>query len=364
MMLPNGLSSSNSRRTLGVMVLSCAGLVTGCSTPAKRSEPPVNCAQLNELELGAITPEFWFGFGDDTPGAYNGYADGVMPEAGQPVSSLQTPPEPTNLANLARNRGFATVVTRCQEEDTADYFFKTHGHKDWGSAWGSEVRRRAAPYAAGEVSPRNYEGIALWARSERGADKGLKLEVDTAQTAKPSDGERERRVDDEGKPLLDEFGEPIVLLDENGEPWVDEEGHAVQNHPDDCKEPVIEEGAATYRRNSAGQLVITSGVASADDCGNPFTYLLYTTDRWELYLIPWSAFWQLAEPNRDPNGIDPSSIYSFRFRAEKEMRIEMWVDALSFYRHTDWEPPGGFDPLPGSGGTNGEGGGAGIGEPQ
>jgi hypothetical protein len=47
------------------------------------------------------------------------------------------------------------------------------------------------------------------------------------------------------------------------------------------------------------------------------------------------------------------------FRAEKEKDIDIWMDALYFYREVGWEPPGGVPD--GEGGapattTNGAGG--------
>jgi hypothetical protein len=293
-------------------------VAAACSSPQPRRDPPVDCAQEDLYEFASITPAYWFTFGDDAPGAYDGSQHGV---ALNDEGEYSTPPEPTNLALLAArpDSSLPSPTPRCAPGDNPDLFLKTYGHVDWGSAWGSELKPRAAPYKGnGTEDPITYEGVSFWARSERRANKGVTLEVDTAQTAKPSDGE----VED----------------------------------PDDCKQEATEEGALIYQIDAAGNQIVVSGAPDPDQCGNPFRRLVFTTDRWELYLFPFDSFWQQALPTRVSTGMDASKIYSFRFRAEKESFIEMWIDSLSFYRRKGWVPPGGLmeDPTPGAGGEAGD----------
>ncbi len=289
--------------------LCLALLAAACSSPQPRREPPIDCAQEELYEFAPIKPGYWFTFGDDAPGAYDGSEHGVPLNDDNEYSR---PPEPKNLVSVAARAGsgLPSPPPRCAPGQHPELFLKTYGHVDWGSAWGSELKRRADPYRGDE-----YEGISLWARSERRADKAVTLEVDTAQTAKPSDGEG-------------------------------------QDIPGDCKQEAEERGALIVQIDSSGNQVVVSGAPDPDQCGNSFRQLLLTTDHWELYLFPFESFWQEALPNRVPSGMDASTIYSFRFRAEKEKFIEMWIDSLSFYRRKGWVPP---DPTPGAGGEGGAG---------
>ncbi len=342
------------------VVLGAALSTTGCSPPLKRNDPPVDCAQADAYDFEAIKPDFWFGFGDDTPTAYDGseYFDNpacdVRPGMetktncyGDTVTTVKEASRPPNPAELVNCVPEEDRPLRCG--NAPELFLKTYGHEDWGSAWGSELKQRTDPYApdTGE-SPLDYEGLALWAKSERGADKGLMFIVETRQTIKPNGGERKLQTPKApdgtpicGEVLRDKYGDPVLYFDENGKPLTDEEGHALQDYPGDCKQPTSDQGAATYRMDTNGNLILSSGVPEPDDCGNSFRHLLYTTDEWKLYLFPFSSFWQEADPNRDPAGMDPTAIYQLAFRAEKETHIEMWIQNLSFYRHVGYEPPGG-----------------------
>jgi hypothetical protein len=315
--------------------------------PKARPALETDCSQADAYELVGITPAFWFGYGDDTPGSYDGAEDGVpLPaaESGncgptQPVARAH-PPAPDQLATVMTAAGAAP--DRCGT--LPSLFFKTYGHRDWGSGWGSALATRGAPYLPGGDSGSSYEGIALWAKSDRRYDKAVMFIIDTAQTAKPSDGTPAYRADPEDsrqcpQMWLDEHGDPVLLVkdDDDGmltrdDALTDEEGHALRDDPRDCKAPEQEDGAVIYRMDASGHIIIGSETPKPGDCGNSFQYLLETTTEWRLYLIPFDSFWQSALPNRDPNGLDADHIYQFTFRAAKEKHIELWVDGLSFYR--------------------------------
>lgn len=354
----------------GLVVL---GLFGACSSPLERPPLTTDCTQGDDYVFEAISPSFWFGFGDETPGAYDGSEDGLTPSTEiksgcmtQTVDvPLSTPPDPKGLATrFAQNED---APERCGNK-TPTLLFKTNGHKDWGSAVASALATRSFPYQPTGEPASHYEGLALWAKSAPDADKVVTFIVETAQTAKPDDGTPKYRADPDSKDPVcpdrwrDKYGDPILQLDENNKPLLDDDGHAIRDYPGDCKEAAAEDGAVVYRQDTSGNIIISSGAADPDDCGNPFRVLLETTDRWKLYLFPWNSFWQEAEPNRDPDGIDEAKIYQFAFRAEKEKSIELWIDGLSFYRHVDFVPPDGSG---GSGGststttsssTTGEGG--------
>jgi hypothetical protein len=69
-----------------------------------------------------------------------------------------------------------------------------------------------------------------------------------------------------------------------------------------------------------------------DACGNSFRTTVQTSERWQLYLLPWSTLVQDPCPNRVPDGIDESAIHQFLVRAPQGWRIEFWIDDISFYR--------------------------------
>jgi hypothetical protein len=94
-------------------------------------------------------------------------------------------------------------------------------------------------------------------------------------------------------------------------------------------------------------MVVSSGTTTAEPpangCGNSFQTVIEVTNAWQLYTIPWSAFKQLAEPNRVPNkdfvsGTTPgttmitSSLKNFVLRFPKAIVTDLWLDNISFYR--------------------------------
>lgn len=264
-----------------------AAFVVACE-PQLRREPLLSCQEQDQYEFEPINPAFWFGFGDETPGAYDGSEDGNVANGddGLPVR----PPAPVVQTLIEPICGFATAN-----------FYKTYGHNDWGSAWGSAVRNRDTPYDASE-----YQGVSFWAKSALSADKTFTVLLETRRTAKPLDAE----------------------LPDGG----------TTSDPRDCQSAKLADGAAVYRTLGDGTLQITNSVASPDDCGNNFRALVTTTHRWQLYRIPFEDFWQDALPNRAPGGIDRGAILMFGFRADKEKRLEFSIAGLSFYRKAGWQP--------------------------
>jgi hypothetical protein len=276
---------TRSRQLLAAVAL----LATFACKPQERPEPTISCAEYDEYYTDPLDIGYWFGFGDDTPRAYDGTEDGNV--------SLDDNDEPIRPPAPLRGEPLDEEICGLT---TAD-FYKTYGHNDWGSAWGSQLRGRADPYDGGD-----FQGISFWARSASWADKSFTLVVETAQTAKPSEVENED-----------------------------------QENPLDCREPTINEGAAVYRTLADGTQQISSEVAEPEDCGNSFRKLVTITDRWEFYRVPFEDFWQEALPNRKPDGMDNASIYQLGIRADKEKWLEFWIAGLSFYRELGWQPEDG-----------------------
>jgi hypothetical protein len=66
-------------------------------------------------------------------------------------------------------------------------------------------------------------------------------------------------------------------------------------------------------------------------CGDNFVYPLVTSEDWQLYKIPFSAFYQTATPNKEPRGFDPSKFFWIGIIIPKEAQLELWIDELGFY---------------------------------
>jgi hypothetical protein len=175
-----------------------------------------------------------------------------------------------------------------------------------------------------------WDGIAFWARSDAitpensqelcagcagGTTRSVTIVIDTLQTARD--------------PALDE--------------------PAPGDSPPDASPPApaadvpLERGGCrvycksglNFQQVDASGNVVTGGLSSAtpaDACGNGFTATITTSDRWQLFTLPWTHFTQERQPNAARGGIDPSSLRGFTFRFEKEATISLWIDDVSFYR--------------------------------
>ncbi len=287
---------------LRVLMLWAAACVVaaGCK-PQDRPDPTISCDEYDADETVVFNFGDWFGFGDDTPKAYDGTEgeeteEGSDAEEGVMQAMVSRPPNPESVDLVPPLCG----LLRGEK-------FKSYGFNDWGSAWGKPVKPRDMPADGSQ-----YQGIAFWARSAPHADKSFTFVLDTRQTAKPSDVKT---------------GDAGTVIDD----------------PRDCNSPAVIEGAASFRNLSDGTQQITSEVAAADDCGNSFRAVVTMSDRWEYYRIPFEDFWQEALPNRDPHGINASQILGATLRAGKETWLEFEMAGLVFYRKKGWEPEGDFE---------------------
>jgi hypothetical protein len=157
------------------------------------------------------------------------------------------------------------------------------GHTDWGAGFG-EYQTAMAP-----VDATDYEGVAFWARAP----------TDHTSTA-----------------FL------LTLNDRNT---------SVSGMV--CVEPVVDVADGAYTYNEAGMIVPVGGELPApEDCGNGFMRVVTVSRQWQLYLLPFESFQQLAQPNRIPTGIDRSAIYQFTVNIPKDSIIELWIDDLGVYR--------------------------------
>jgi hypothetical protein len=72
-------------------------------------------------------------------------------------------------------------------------------------------------------------------------------------------------------------------------------------------------------------------VPPAGSCGNLFQAPFQFTNQWQLYLVPFERFAQAMTPNRNPNGLDTSALYSFAIQVPKEAHFQIWIDQIGVY---------------------------------
>jgi hypothetical protein len=99
-------------------------------------------------------------------------------------------------------------------------------------------------------------------------------------------------------------------------------------------------GVTEMVMTTSGSSTVTAGGTTLPPlppgtCSNPFSYVFEFTDDWQLYEIPFSAFFQAATPNRAPAGFDPSTFFGFGLLVPKEVYLELWIDELGFYPKAD-----------------------------
>jgi len=267
----------------------CCLASAACSAPAERSAPGPLCDAEDDLEFEAIDFLYWFAFGDDTPRAYRPQPNTEDPDApnGPPNPDGENPsPGPCGLQSTL--------------------FFRSVGHNDWGSGFGSNVTSRTGAHDGSA-----FEGLSFWGRTDPGNDRGFTIIINNEQNSWPSDVDATSAKTVEATRL-----------------------------PTDCTLPSADGTVIRMQTQDEGSTLITStGVPDRTDCGNEFSVDLFTSYEWQLYLIPWTDFHQNAFPNREPKGLNPTAIYQFAGRAVREVSTALRTTDWQFYRHTGFEPP-------------------------
>jgi hypothetical protein len=164
--------------------------------------------------------------------------------------------------------------------------FASSGSHDWGSLAGNYVVPNFGSTPESDKNASGYEGLSFWARSLYDRSLALSLGDDT-----------------------------VVELPENAA---------------SC-EPQYLDDAGTL--NPAFYFPPESGLPAADGCGNSFVTQLLTSDRWEFYTIPFTAFTQIAQdPRVRPNGINRAAVLAISMRAPKDSIVETWFANFAWYR--------------------------------
>lgn len=274
-------------------LISLVAFAAGCSPRAAPAPVPLNCTWQTAYQM---TPPFesyspdagggWYSFGDATPGAvrniYNLPIDGGGPCGASP------------FALVLQSRGF-------QDYGSGFGTYAFGGYM--GIQRNSQLNPLCANFDAGNncaIDGTGWDGIKFWARS----------------------------YDPSGAPTTK--GITIGLNDK------DTISNTITSDCHDYDAGVQGNGVMNYVQIGGGMGAVGGGVSSAqpppDACGNAFQRVLLTTDEWELYLLPFSSFYQTAQTNRTPTGFDPASFTQLTIRAPKEAALYLWIDDIGFYR--------------------------------
>jgi hypothetical protein len=249
---------------------------------------------------------------------------------------------------------------------------RSWGHNDWGSRFGT-WSLDAAP-ASGD----GWDGIAVWARADEGTTRSVRIELgdrytrDSGRIADPVDDKllvptcvpqpdwKQSGGECVSPPEQDPAGNPCFpppVANQGATQTTSTESPAtgapastiyicykVTSGETECgtyemPADVTDVEGATQRciQGAEGQLQCGEDniVPGPHDCENYFGRALTVSNRWELYLLPWDSFFQDPDPNRRPDGIDPSQILAINIVPESEANISLWLDDITFYRRTD-----------------------------
>ena len=168
---------------------------------------------------------------------------------------------------------------------------QSSGHNDYGSSFFIELNG----FTTVGLDATGATGISFWARSVNAAsDKSVFVELS------------DRYTDSRGGFCVD-----------TGNMTTD---------------PAVMVTAVPGTGMGSGSTTLPFYVPGPHDCGNFYQRILQFTDVWTLYLLPFASFAQTAYPNRNPNGLDPSDLFSIGFQIPKEANFEIWIDQIAAYQ--------------------------------
>lgn len=205
----------------------------------------------------------------------------------------------------------------CQrtDADLTRHHYALHlqaGHHDfWGGRWanwnmngGSAIATITSGVdAAGNPIELHADGVAFWAKKSPGSDSIINVVLLDDETAASNF--------DEGTPGTDKCA---VLASGAADPNASK-GAAGSTDPN-------------VQTNAGSTAVVSDPLA----CGNAWTAQLTLTEQWKLHLIPWSAFYQDLQPNRESKPLDPVHLHQLALAYRTGQTISMWFDEAFLYK--------------------------------
>ena len=339
-------------------VLGCVVVLGGCSRkPVKEIE--IDCSVEDPYEFASPpiqsyedTDEItWFGFGDNTPGAFHNHDPAGFPGVRPELNERQE----------IENGG------RCGSKYAVR--FVSEDHQDWGAGFGTWKLLQSSGYGALEPADgRDWDGISFWARSPGASDKAVTVEFPDLRTRDwigeiPRDAEGNivevvdgraviRLPADEANELLnrdcvpiaeiqqyvsiEELAETVQVIDRAGGRTELDTAEICACHPEPEGTDVI------VIMDSDGNYIGTEGEVDPLQCGNSFKRILETTREWQFYAWPFESLWQEPQANRK-DGMVISNIYAMALAIAKGLKIDLWIDDVRFYRKRRPEPDAAVD---------------------
>lgn len=261
--------------------------------------PPstIDCSQADSYDIietySLTTTPTWYQYGDTTPGAVETPGT-VLVDGGYPIPWTEA----------IENGGLcgSQVALVLQSEGFHDYG-SGFGDYDPGSLLTACLFPDGATGANCSYDASAYQGIAFWARSPGNHTKSVTVEL--------ADG--------------NSYDSPSALTQCLYQTNFIDSGGLAGQPTMVVVSPTGVSGTGTTTTGGSGQQL------PPGTCGNNFVYPLVTSDDWQLYKIPFSAFYQTATPNKEPKGFDPSTFFWLGMIVPKEAQLELWIDGLGFY---------------------------------
>lgn len=287
-------------RSLRPLLVSAAAMLVACG--AQTRSPNVNdCSVTDNLDLQLIQQ---FGTDPDFFNNWNCYGDSTANGDGTPACIM------TGASGVIPDDGPVCGISRM-------VLFHAVGCTNWGSGAHSAALTVKPNTGVADGIPdfersgyydgTGYEGLAIWARAVGPTNYSVSLSIDDADTAVTG--------------TLP--GTPPV----SGAPPASRCKPAPQDATGSATAVLVDVSTGI---NIAGG--IAGRVPFPGECGNTFTRVLTVTADWQLYLLPFDSFYQLAYPNRIPSGFDPTTFYQMTLSFPKQVETNLEIATVSFYK--------------------------------
>ncbi len=284
-------------------------LASACSQNHRPPLPDEDCSIEDDYEFQNISnfsgdQSGWFLYSDPTPGGAPNPT--INPDTGEEEGNVPVTDDPEHA--------------RCG--DSRFMKLEMHGKNFWGAGFGDWAHNPSGS----RVDGTGYEGISFWARSPINFEKEFIFNVDDPRTMinpppAPEGGGLPPKVTEPDDGHLDLDGDGFI-------------GPGDIANGSECRLPPPEDVGDVPCYNGGVDAPANGGVRvpEKNECGNPFHVRIATSERWQLFLIPWDDLVQWPCPNRLEGGIDKTEISKFEIRLTQGMQYEIWLDNIALYR--------------------------------